>query len=118
MTTEAIELKYTPYRGKTEPIIEDFGCKVYLHKEYIETILNYTYPITENGIKKEGRIKRAYLQKRDAISLTRTMYREAEDSDELYPAVDIYDGETAWLGFEKDEDADKMYSKIKKWIMA
>jgi hypothetical protein len=116
--TDIIEIPYTPYRGESEPIIDSFEGKIFLHPKYFESVQHYTYSKLEDGVHRPATFKQAMMQIKSKISLCRSGWGHPEKLEETTPGVEVNDGESVLFRFRTNKEADKFYLTIKEWLLA
>lgn len=114
-------IKYTPYRGKIEPVLDIRKAEVTLHPEYIEVIYSYDYQkYSEEGYTAKESMNSAYLIPRYGTGISRGASTHALDErEEEVPMVTIespcYD--SVWLRCKTNKEADTLYLNLRAYLL-
>ncbi len=116
-----MKIVYTPYRGKIEPITKVYKSEIELGLKHIEITTYYDFEsfTLDTLTHKSDFIKTIALFQKDNISITfNYVYHEADDSEETYPRIEIWDvsGSTSYIHVGNEEGL-KVYSQLKKWLL-
>ena len=118
------ELKWTTYRGKLEPIIEQHLCKIILHKNHVEVLSSYDYTSTDYNDEFEIEttmevIKFHAVLPRKELALIRTI--TTHDLDEDKEPINIiqlcHANFEHWIWTGSMKDTNRIFKELRKWML-
>lgn len=113
-------IKYTPYRGKLEPVTKVHKSDIKFFPEHVEIIYCYEYePYGSDG--GSDTIQAAYLVPRYAISIMRSATYHIDDPQrELCPLVVVDVAgvpDSITLHCKTNKEADEIYENFKDYLL-
>jgi hypothetical protein len=113
-------IKYTPYRGKIEPVNDIRRAEVTLHTEYIEVIYSYDYEKYWEGGTKPESMNAAYLIPKYGTGLSRSASTHSlDETEEEVPMVTIESPchDSVWIRCKTNKEADGLYLELRKYLL-
>lgn len=112
-------VKFTPYRGEIEPVKEVRTAEINFYANAIEVILHYEYVEVTGGEKSDGLVRFAEMMSKGSFSLMIATSSHPED-DERVPTVFLQGShsDTIFLKCKNWKEAEKVYDKIKSWLIS
>lgn len=114
-------LKFTPYRGKIEPVTKINKAEVKLFPDYIEVVFNYEFDKFDEGMVRPETTYAAHFIPKYLVSLLRSAcYHTEDDSKELcqYVGLDVSGvADTIMLRCKSNKEADELYSELRDYLL-
>jgi len=112
-------IHYTPYIGKKGSIITVHKAEIMLFDRHIEVVIRYDY---KNELDKDDYVKVACTMPKAMLSVSRVEMSPVNDpgSDDIIEAVFLECAGTGpvHIKMKTEQEANKIYQQIKKWMVA
>lgn len=117
-----MRIKWTPYRGELEPVTHVTAAEIVFYKDHMEVLLGYDFISLGDGqVKKPDHIRASTMISKSGLSICRSIYThlyDMNDPNEEMNMIEIYHNGQQTNIYSSNDDQDKIYTAIKKWMMA